>query len=181
MRGRWLKVTLLCGSFLALALYALLRPPPAPVAVEVASPEVVRRLTLAEIKALPALEREGSYQNRFGNWQGQGRYRGVLLWELIQAALGEVELGETVVIGEDGYRVSFPLDRLLDQEYPVVLAFSRDGQEPPAWEDGPQVAVLPQDGGVSNAEYGVDSAGAFWVKNVVRIEVLPPAGPGEGG
>jgi hypothetical protein len=73
------------------------------------------------------------------------------------------------------------LDRLLDPEYPVVLAFSRDGQEPPAWEDGPQVAVLPQDGGVSNAEYGVDSAGAFWVKNVVRIEVLPPAGPGEGG
>jgi len=51
----------------------------------------------------------------------------------------------------------------------VVLAYALDGVEPPTWEDGLRIAVLPED--VSNAEYRADSAGAFWVKNVIRIVI----------
>ncbi|HEC63061.1 MAG TPA: hypothetical protein ENI38_01535 [Candidatus Acetothermia bacterium] len=184
MRGRAFKVALLGGSFLALALYALLRAPPSPVWVEVVGPERVLQLSLAELKRWPTLEREGSYQNRFGNWQGRARYRGVLLSELVRAAVGEAGFEEVVVIGADGYRASFTPARIEDLEYPVVLAFSRNGQEPPAWEDGPQIAVLPEDGGVSNAEYEAESAGAFWVKQVVRIEIVSQGArtpPQEGG
>lgn len=67
--------------------------------------------------------------------------------------------------------MEFSTDRLYDPDYLVVLAYALGGVEPPAWEDGLRIAVLPEDGDVSNAEYRTDSAGAFWVKNVARIVI----------
>jgi len=130
----------------------------------------VRTVTQQEIERLPRLCRRGSYQNQFGNWRDEGDYCGVRLAELIGA---ETEYDALVVIAEDGYRVEIERWRVDDPTYPVVLAFSFDGLEVPDWPDGYRIAVLPADGGVSNADYGVESAGSFWVKNVVRLVLQP--------
>ncbi len=126
----------------------------------------VRTVTEKEIERLPRLCRRGSYENQFGNWRDEGDYCGILLPELI----GDDAPYESVtVVAEDGYRVEFERWRIDDPAYPVVLAFSFDGLEVPDWPDGYRIAVLPEDGGVSNADYGVESAGSYWVKNVARL------------
>ena len=59
----------------------------------------------------------------------------------------------------------------------MILAFQMDGIEIPDWEDGFRIAVLPTDGGVSNAEYGVESAGSYWVMRVSRLILQPSSTP----
>ena len=129
-----------------------------------------RTVTRREIERLPRLCRRGSYENQFGNWRDEGDYCGVLLAELIGE---EAEYDALVVIAADGYRVEIERWRVDDPAYPVVLAYSLDGLEVPDWPDGYRIAVLPADGGVSNADYGVESAGSYWVKNVARIVLQP--------
>jgi len=125
-----------------------------------------RVITLREIERLPRLCRRGSYENQFGSWRDEGEYCGALLTELLGA---EAEYASITIVAEDGYQVEIERERIEDPGYPVVLAFSLDGQAVPDWTDGYRIAVLPADGGVSNAEYGVESAGSYWVKNVVRL------------
>jgi len=141
--------------------------PPAGPSVEVVGVDgQARTITAAEIEALSPLCRRGTYQNQFGNWRDAGEYCGVLLTELI----GEDAAYQTVtVVAEDGYQVEIERWRIVDPEYPVILATSFDGQAVPGWSNGYRIAVLPEDGDVSNAEYGVESAGSYWVKNVVRL------------
>ena len=130
----------------------------------------VRTVTQKQIERLPRLCRRGSYENQFGNWRDEGEYCGVPLAELIGV---EAPYESVSVVAEDGYRIEIERWRVDDPAYPVVLAYSLDGLEPPDWPDGYRIAVLPEDGGVSNADYGVESAGSYWVKNVVRLVLNP--------
>lgn len=123
-------------------------------------------ITLRDIQRLPRLCRRGSYQNQFGNWRDEGEYCGALLAELLDA---EAQYASITVIAEDGYRIEIERERIENPDYPVILAFSFDGCVVPDWIDGYRIAVLPAGGGVSNAEYAVESAGSFWAKNVVRL------------
>lgn len=125
------------------------------------------RVALDELKALPMVSRTGDAQNQFGNWREGGMYTGVLLADLL-SSLGE-EVRDVRVVATDGYSIALEAWRILDPEYPVVLAYAMDGVEIPDWEDGPRLVVLPEDGAVSNEEYGAESAGSFWVKNVDQI------------
>ncbi|MGC9529995.1 MAG: hypothetical protein ACP5G2_05175 [Candidatus Bipolaricaulaceae bacterium] len=174
--NRTVRWVLFLGAFLGLAVYALLRPGPSGPRVTLTGPQSALEVTVDDLASLPHVERAGSYQNLYGNWAGHGVYRGVPLLLLGQRHFPDVPLGTVTVVGADGYQVDFSRPRLQDPDYPVVLAYARDGRRPPAWEDGPRIAVLPADGGVSNAEYGAESAGAFWVKNVVEIEFHPHGG-----
>ena len=125
-----------------------------------------RVLSLADLRRLPALERPGRYQNQFGNWRDEGVYAGVPLRSLLGVDTGYETL---IVVATDGYRLEIARDRIEDPKYPMVLAYAFDGAEVPAWEEGPRIAVLPEDGAVSNEDYGVVSAGSFWVRNVARL------------
>lgn len=125
-----------------------------------------RTVNLAQMKRLPALTRKGTYQNQFGNWGDPGIYTGVLLTDLIDS---EAPYTAILVQAADGYEVAIERGRLEDPSYPMVLAYAFNGVEVPDWEMGYLIAVLPEDGNVSNEEYGVPSAGSFWVKNVVRV------------
>jgi hypothetical protein len=129
----------------------------------------LQTVTLADMKRRTVLTREGQYQNQYSNWRDQGIYSGVLVSDL----MGDAAYSAVEAIAEDGYRVTIERDRIDDPAYPMVLAFGFDGVEVPAWEDGFRIAVLPEDGDVSNEEYGVESAGSYWVKEVVRLRVLP--------
>jgi len=129
-----------------------------------------RTATTREIAAFEPLCRRGSYENQFGTWRDEGEYCGVLLAELIGA---DAAYESVIVVAADGYRAEIERWRIEDAQYPVVLATSFDGRTVPDWSDGYRVAVLPEDGDVSNAEYGAESAGSFWVKNVVRLILNP--------
>ena len=125
----------------------------------------IRTVSLAEMKTMSVLTRAGSYQNQYGNWRDDGIYSGVLLMDLI----GEAAYAAIEIVADDGYRVTVERRRVQDVDYPMVLAFSMDGVELPLWEEGFRVAILPEDGGVSNDDYGVDSAGSYWVMRVSRL------------
>jgi hypothetical protein len=129
----------------------------------------IRTIALSEMKKMPVLTREGSYQNQYGNWRDQGTYSGVLLADLI----GDRIYTSLDVMAEDGYRVTVDRSRVEGFDYPMILAFGVDEIEVPDWEDGFRVAVLPEDGGVSNADYGVESAGSYWVRRVLRLILHP--------
>lgn len=125
-----------------------------------------RTVTLAQMKRLPTLAREGTYQNQFGNWGDPGTYTGVRLADLIGS---EAPYTAILVQAADGYEMSIKQDRVKNTDYPMILAYALNGIEVPDWEEGFRIAVLPEDGNVSNEEYGVTSAGSFWVKNVVKL------------
>jgi hypothetical protein len=128
-----------------------------------------RSVTLSSMKTMAVLMREGVYQNQYGNWRDQGAYSGVLLTDL----LGDEDYEIVEAVAKDGYRVTIERWRVEDSQFPMILAFSLDGVEVPDWEDGFRIAVLPEEGDVSNEEYGVESAGSYWVKQVVRLVLLP--------
>jgi hypothetical protein len=136
-------------------------------AVEIVSLDgITRKVPLSEMKRMPVLTREGTYQNQFDNWRDQGMYTGVRLTALLGSAGGYRSI---CVVASDGYELSIERERVEDLNYPMILAYAFDGLEVPTWEIGFRIAVLPEDGDVSNAEYNAVSAGSFWVKNVVRI------------
>ncbi len=174
---RWVRWALFVGLLAGLCLFVLLRsgPKASPLVLLTGAGEVA--LSLAELQALPYVEREGSFQNQYGNWSTPARYRGVPLLVLADELRSGFRPTEVVVVAEDGYRVVFPLHRLSDPDYPVVLAYAKDGRVPPQWEQGLKIAVLPEGGRVSNEAYGVTSAGAYWVQNVVRMEFVPSCAP----
>ncbi len=168
-RVRW---SAFLGALLVLAALALLRTgrPPEELLVVLAGPHEIR-LTLADLQSLPTEEGEGSYQNRYDSWSASAFYRGARLKALVQHYFPELWPSRITVVAADGYRVDFSVDRLEDPVFPVVLAFEKDGLIPPAWREGPQIAVLPAGGRVSNEAYDAESAGAYWVQNVVRLEI----------
>jgi len=127
---------------------------------------VARTVALSEINGHALIERQGAYQNQFGNWGGDGVYKGVLLRALLPQIYDRV-----VIVAADGYRVMIERDRIEDTAYPIVFATCVDGTCVPDLVDGFRIAVLPKDGRVSNAEYGVESAGSYWVRDIVRIEI----------
>jgi hypothetical protein len=127
-------------------------------------------VSLSTLRGLPTLTRSGEVQNQFGNWRDAGIYTGVLLPDLI----GDATYSAIVVEASDGYRVTVDRERVCDLDYPMVLAYALDGIEVPEWADGFRIVVLPDDGRVSNDEYGSVSAGSYWVKNVVRIVIEAP-------
>ena len=129
----------------------------------------VREVSLGEMKRMPILTRSGSYQNQYGNWRDEGVYTGVLLSDI----LGTTAYASIDVVADDGYRVTIERGRVENLDYPMILAFQMDDAVVPDWEDGFRIAVLPEDGRVSNVDYGVESVGGYWVMRVVEVILNP--------
>ncbi len=125
----------------------------------------VRLVPLSEMQSMSVLTRAGSYQNQYGNWRDAGVYSGVLLRDLIGAAA----YASIDAVADDGYCVTIERTRVEDPDFPMVLAFRMDDADVPDWSDGFRIVVLPEDGGTSNADYGVESAGSYWVKRVSQL------------
>lgn len=126
-------------------------------------------ISLSQMKRLPTITRKGTYQNQYGNWRDEGTYTGVRLASLIGTDLGYIAIR---VIAADGYEIAIDRKRIEDPFYPMVLAYACDGVEVPVWGSGFRIVVLPEDGTVSNEEYGVPSAGSFWIRNVTKITLV---------
>jgi hypothetical protein len=125
-----------------------------------------QRVSLSQMKRLPFLTRKGMVQNQYDSWRDEGVYTGVRLTELIGP---NADYDVLLVEAADGYAIEIERERVEDPDYPMVLATAFNGIEVPDWGDGFRIAVLPEDGDVSNEEYGVPSAGSYWVRNVIKI------------
>lgn len=169
-----------------------------PVVVEVGTHEKVievsgrmGNITLppSDLLAMLSIEGYSSYQNYYGNWKGDGTYRGVLLLELIEL-VGGIEQGEILRIeSSDGYSQEYcywnvyPNATWHSAQGDMILAYMFNGTSVPDWENGFEIAFLPEDGAYSNNDCLVTSAegqggnvylsaGARWVKDVCRIVVV---------
>ncbi len=86
------------------------------------------------------------------NWKPAHRYIGVSIQELLTAVGGMGPTDVLTVAAADGYQKAIPFD-VLYGETPVgtvILAVTRDGSQPGAWQDAPELVFLPQDERFSN-------------------------------
>jgi DMSO/TMAO reductase YedYZ molybdopterin-dependent catalytic subunit len=158
------------------------------VLVTVIGKQSEKNYTLSELKEMTYLEQASSYQNRFGNWRGDGTYRGVQLSSLADQVGGMVAGDIMTIEASDGYAQNLSYY----QVYPdasnqaiqgkIVLGYMFNSSLVPDWADGPMIAVLAPDHAFSNDDLNqtVDrdpefasstSAGSLWVKNVDRIQI----------
>jgi len=145
-------------------------------------------LTLKEIMELSSVQGKSSYQNQFGNWKEEGNYEGVLISTLVER-VGGMEPGDTVKISASDYSQEYcylnvyPDDDWHSIQGDFIIAYEFNGTVTPNWEDGPKSAFLPEDQEHSNQDcnwtsaidqgYNLNpSAGARWVKQVNKIEVI---------
>lgn len=170
------------------AIVGLMMIPPADTgpSVEVIGIAGTTEFTLSDLRALPAVEREGAFQNSFGNVRGQGTYKGVNVSVLIEAVGGITEDQWLNITATDGYnqqysyRNVYPDEDWYSYQGDMVLAFEFNGTEVPTWEEGYRIMFLPEDGYYSNNDYGNSTterllgsaAGPRCVQNVARIEII---------
>jgi DMSO/TMAO reductase YedYZ molybdopterin-dependent catalytic subunit len=147
-----------------------------------------RNYTLSELKEMTYLEQESSFQNSFGNWRGNGTYRGVQLSSLADE-VGGMAAGDIMTIeASDGYAQNLSYYQVYpDASYQaiqgrIVLAYMFNSSLVPDWADGPMIAVLAPDHAFSNVDLnqtvdrdpefaGTTSAGSIWVKNVAKMTI----------
>lgn len=161
--------------------------------VTVITLSATRTFTLEELLAFPAVTVKAAFENQFGNRGGEGEYRGVLIASLLEE-VGGFSPGQTLkVVAEDGYSQDFgyqnlyPSEEWLKLQGKMLIAYEKDGQLVPDWEEGPRLVLAPADCFYSNADcaetslpgqgWNVNpSAGARWVRQVKQIEVIRGAG-----
>lgn len=148
-----------------------------------------RLFTLDDLLDMRAVEGGSGFENRFGNISGQGEYRGVRVADLVEQAGGMDRDDILAVHSQDGfiqkfsYQNVYPAGDLLDRQGIMLVAYRFNGEMIPEWAEGYRLVFLPADGMYGNEDCSVTSApgqgwsvypsaGARWVRNVVKIEVL---------
>ncbi len=155
--------------------------------IEVIGIAKTEKFTLKNLKALPAVTRQGSFQNTFGNVRGQGIYRGVNVSALIDAVGGMTEDQWIRVTAADGYNQSYSYSNVYPDaerwsyQGDMVVAYEYNGTEVPAWDEGLRIMFLPEDGYYSNNDYENSTdeellggaAGPRCIQNVKTISIVP--------
>jgi len=148
-------------------------------------------LNLSSLQSLEVTQGVSAYQNRFGNWCGNGTYVGVRLAILVEMVGGMDGDDVVEVKASDGYTQYYayynlyPNDTFHAIQGDLILAYEYDGLFPPAWEDGPRIAFLPPDEGYSvedanqttHPAWFDDTGGGRWVSRVSTIRIIANAYP----
>lgn len=149
-------------------------------------------VTLDEMLAMDAVERDGSFQNTFGNQIGKGSYVGVKISDILELAGGMDTSEILVVTAIDGYQQNFTYDNIYpnssyyDLQGDMVLAYSFNDSLVPQYEEGFRIVFLPEDENYSNddaaattlAQYFPDGAGPRCISNVESINIIDGSGEG---
>ncbi len=147
-------------------------------------------LTLSGLQAMNTVKGVSSFENKFGNVAGKGSYCGVPVSSLVEAVGGMKRDDTLVVYSADGFNQKYsytnvyPAGANLKRQGTMALAYSYNGNVVPEWEEGYRIVFLPEDQLYSNDDCAATSApgqgwhvyrsaGARWVRNVNRIEVIP--------
>lgn len=148
-------------------------------------------VTAEELACLETVTQEGAFENAYGNITGRGVYSGVPVRVLIEKYVGSMRPGDTLVVYSiDGYHQEYAFENVYPQwgcdslqgEMVLALEYNQMGIED--WPEGYRIAFLNKKGIYDNQicqqtsapgqgwnQYA--SAGARWIKNVVRLEVIP--------
>ncbi|MFX1369087.1 MAG: hypothetical protein ACFFAY_10850 [Promethearchaeota archaeon] len=143
-------------------------------------------VSLSEMIDLPAITRQGSFQNSYGNIRGNGEYTGVNISILLALVGGMIETDVLIVTAADGYAQTFTYSNVYPSaiEYAyqgdMVLAYEFNESIIPYYTDGPRLMFLPEDGYYSNddanmtidPEYFTGGAGPKLVTNVEQLRVV---------
>lgn len=148
-------------------------------------------LSQAELDEMAVLEGELSFENQFGNFKGKGNYRGVPIRELVEKAGGMAPGDNLMVYALDGYSQEFAYENVYpescgwtEHQGEMALAVEYNGTTVPEWTDGYRITFFPDDGVYDNNDCSLtsaqgqgwnlyQSAGGRWVRNVIRLEVVP--------
>jgi predicted phosphodiesterase len=146
-------------------------------------------LSIDDLVLMDSIQGFSSFQNQFGNWRGQGTYKGVHIATLIEL-VGDINSALKIrIAASDGFEQTYcywnvyPNDSWYELQGDMILAYSYNNSIVPDWNDGFRLVMLPQDGAYSNedciatstAGMGCkiyQSAGARWVRWVKIIEVI---------
>ena len=146
-------------------------------------------LSIDDLLLMDSIQGFSSFQNQFGNWRGQGTYKGVQIATLIELVDGINHTSKLRIVANDGFEQIYcywniyPNASWYDLQGDMILAYSYNNSVVPDWNDGFRLVMLPQDGAYSNedciatsaAGMGCqiyESAGARWVRWVQVIEVI---------
>jgi len=148
-------------------------------------------ITAAELEAMSVISGQSCFQNIYGNFRGEGTYRGVPVSRLVEAVGGMEPGDQLLVYSGDGYVQAYAYENVYPREAgwygyqgDMILAIEYNGTTPPEWEDGYRIVFLPEDGVYDNSDcehssapgqgwHLYQSAGSRWVRMVTRLEVLP--------
>lgn len=144
---------------------------------------------IQELDTLYNLEGTGSFQNQYGNINGQGTYSGIPIRKLLEKVGGMTDHNKLVVSCVDGYQQEFVYTNVYPEKAgwqkpqgDMILAVRFNSQGLPEWKDGYRIAFLTADGLYDNKDcentsvsgegwHRYKSAGARWVRFVVKLEV----------
>jgi predicted phosphodiesterase len=146
-------------------------------------------LSIDDLLLIDSIERYSSFQNQFGNWCGQGTYKGVKISTLIELVGGMNITSKIRIVASDGFEQNYcywnvyPNESWHEIQGDMILAYRYNNSIVPDWEDGFRLVMLPQDGAYSNEDcittsasgmgcHIYMSAGARWVRWVTLIEVI---------
>lgn len=143
-------------------------------------------VTLAQMKTMNVITKNGSFQNSYGNIRGAGEYSGVKIADLIQISGGMTSSQLAIVNATDGYNQTFSYRNVYPNttayaiQGDMVLAFEYNGTLVPDWTDGFRIMFLPDDGYFNNtdgaatieSEFYSGAAGPKCVSNVDTIRVF---------
>ena len=156
--------------------------------IKVRSQKAEREFTLGELSLLPTIESHSSFENQFGNLRGQGSLRSCVKSTLLDC-VGGIQPGQTLVVTcSDGYSQEFSYDNVhpspewAEIQGTMLIAYEKDGDSPPDWQEGPRLVFAPPDGIYSNDDcaqtsspdqgwHVYKSAGGRWARFVSEIEV----------
>ncbi len=151
-----------------------------------------KTFSLTDLEEMEFVERQVEYQNQLGNFVGEGIYKAVLIKDILFSASNSLALkpGDSLKISakddyyqEYCYYNIYPTDYWYSFQGDFGIAYSKDGESVGDWSEGPLSVFLPEDNEYTledcNATSAVGqgfsvykSAGARYVKNVVKLEVI---------
>lgn len=144
-----------------------------------------------ELDEMAVLEGELSFENQFGNFKGKGVYRAVPIRDLVEK-VGGMEPGDNLMVyALDGYSQIFAYENVYpescgwtERQGEMALAVEYNNTSVSEWPDGYRITFFPEDGVYDNEDCSLtsapgqgwhlyQSAGGRWVRNVIRLEVVP--------
>ncbi|MHA1576375.1 MAG: metallophosphoesterase family protein [Candidatus Thorarchaeota archaeon] len=143
-------------------------------------------LSLNNLLQMNTVSGLSSFQNQYDNWRGYGTYIGIEISELVELVGGMTTDDKLVVKSFDGYSQEFsysnvyPNTTWAEIQGPMILAYTYNETQVLEWADGMRIVMIPPDSAYSNSDAiqtsefgGVISAGAYWIRFVSLIEVIP--------
>ncbi len=152
--------------------------------------DIQRDVYLVDLALMHNLAGFTSYQNKMGNWRGNGTYQGVPLPAIIELVT-TIDNDDIVNVTALDWAQAFayynlyPNETVYNYQGDLILAYVFNGTMVTAWTDGPMLAFLTPDGTYSNDDasqtteptWFFGSAGARWVRNVMTIEIIRDSFP----